>query len=48
MTAYEEFQQIMADLNYFCKNGIPRDPRYIKDKYGNNIFDDFFRRHLDD
>ena len=26
----------MADLNYFCKNGIPRDPRYIKDKYGEN------------
>ena len=46
MTEYEEFQQIMADIEYFKKNGIPRDPHYIKDKYGNNIFDDFFGREF--
>ena len=42
MTGYEEFQQIMADIEYFKENGIPRDPRYLKDKDGNNIFDDLF------
>lgn len=41
MTGYEEFQQIMADIEYFKKNGIPRDPRYLKDKDGNNFFDMF-------
>ena len=41
MTGYEEFQQIMADMEYFKKNGIPRDPSYLKDKNGNNLFDMF-------
>lgn len=43
MTGYEEFQQIMADIEYFKKNGIPRDSSYLKDKDGNNIFNDIFR-----
>ena len=42
MTEYEKFQQTMSDLEYFKKNGIPKDPRYIKDKNGNNIFNDIF------
>lgn len=42
MTGYEEFQQIMADIEYFKKNGIPRDPSFLKDKDGNNIFNDLF------
>jgi len=41
MTGYEEFQQIMTDIEYFKKNGIPRDPSYLKDKNGNNLFDMF-------
>lgn len=40
--SYNEFQQIMADIEYFKKNGIPRDPKYLKDKDGNNMFDDIF------
>ena len=40
--SYNEFQQIMADIEYFKKNGIPRDLRYLKDKDGNNIFNDIF------
>ena len=40
--SYNEFQQIMADIEYFKKNGIPRDPSYLKDKDGNNIFNDIF------
>ena len=42
MTGYEEFQRIMANIEYFKKNGITRDPRYIKDKDGNAIFEDIF------
>ena len=38
MTGYEEFQQIMADIEYFKKNGIPRDPSYLKDKNEKQIF----------
>ena len=41
MTKYEEFQQIMADIEYFKKNGIPRSPFYLKDKNGDNLFDMF-------
>ena len=26
MAGYEEFQQIMSDIEYFKKNGIPKDP----------------------
>ena len=43
MTGYEEFQKIMADIEYFKKNGIPRNPSYLKDKDGNNIFNYIFR-----
>lgn len=41
MTGYEEFQQIMIDIEYFKKNGIPRDPSFLKDKDGNSLFDMF-------
>ena len=41
MTGYEEFQQIMADIEYFKKNGIPEDPSFLKDKDGNSLFDMF-------
>lgn len=41
MTGYEEFQQIMANIEYFKKNGIPRDPSFLKDKDGNSLFDMF-------
>lgn len=41
MTGYEEFQQIMADIEYFKKNGIPRDPSFLKYKDGNTFFDIF-------
>lgn len=41
MTEYEKFQQMMSDLEYFKKNGTP-NPFNIKDKDGNNIFNDFF------
>ena len=40
MNQYEEFQQIMADLEYFKKNGH-QNPFNIKDKDGNNIFNSF-------
>ena len=43
MTEYKKFQQMMTDIEYFKKNGIPRDPSYLKDKDGNNIFNDIFR-----
>lgn len=41
MTGYEEFQQIMIDIEYFKKNGIPKDPSFLKDKDGNSLFDMF-------
>ena len=37
---YEEFQQIMANIEYFKKNGRP-NPFNIKDKDGHNIFEGF-------
>lgn len=41
MDGYKQFQQIMADIEYFKKHGRP-NPLNIKDKDGNPIFNDIF------
>lgn len=41
MNGYEEFQQIMTNIEYFKKHGH-QNPLNIKDKDGNSIFGDIF------
>ncbi len=42
MNEYNEFQRIMADIEYFKKHGQQNTLNNIKDKDGNPIFSDIF------